>query len=102
MEGEKKNKETQMFIIKLTTNSKKNLQTRPERGWKNQQPVTCVSEITMKLSICLLLAVVAAASADEGFYQQQPVAQSAPSGYGYNNYYDYQSQPVKKQGYVGD
>ena len=54
----------------------------------------------MKLSICLLLAVVAATSADQGFYQPQPVAQSAPSGYGYNNYYDQQYQPVKRQGYV--
>ena len=55
--------------------------------------------MTMKLSICLLLAVVATASADQGFYQQsQPVAQSAPSGY--NNYYDQQYQPVQKQGYV--
>ena len=52
----------------------------------------------MKLSICLLLAVVAAASADQGFYQPQPVQHSAPSGY--NNYYDQQYQPAKKQGYV--
>ena len=52
----------------------------------------------MKLSICLLLAVVAATSADQGFYQPQPVAQSAPSGY--NNYYDQQYQPVKEEGYV--
>ena len=52
----------------------------------------------MKLSICLLLAVVATASADQGFYQQQPVAQSAPSGY--NHYYDQQYQPAQKQGYV--
>ena len=55
----------------------------------------------MKLSICLLLAVVAAASADEGFYQPQPyqpqaVAQSAPSGYVNENYYGY--QPPARQG----
>ena len=43
----------------------------------------------MKLSICLLLAVVAAASSDQGFYQQRPVAQSASSNQGF-----YQPQPV--------
>ena len=50
----------------------------------------------MKLSICLLLAVVAATSADQGFYQPQAVAQSAPSGYVNENYYGY--QPPAKQG----
>ena len=52
----------------------------------------------MKLSICLLLAVVATASADQGFYQQQPVAQSAPSGYFNENHYGY--QPPARQRYV--
>ena len=56
----------------------------------------------MKLSICLMLAVVAAASADQGFYQPQPVAHhSAPSSYatsGTGNYYDYPPQPQTKLG----
>ena len=52
----------------------------------------------MKLSVCLLLAVVAAVSADEGFYQPQAVAQSAPGAY--NNYYEQQYQPTRRQGYV--
>ncbi|XP_043245792.1 uncharacterized protein LOC122393639 [Amphibalanus amphitrite] len=51
----------------------------------------------MKLSVCLLLAVVAAVSADEGFYQPQAVAQSAPGGY--NNYYEQQYQPTRRQGW---
>ena len=54
----------------------------------------------MKLSFCLLIAVMAAVSADQGFYKPQAVAQSAPGGY--NNYYDYQHQPPKQQGYVRD
>ena len=54
----------------------------------------------MKLSICLLLGVVAASSADQGFYQQsqpaaQPVLQTAPSSYGYRDY-----DAPQKDGYV--
>ncbi|XP_043193533.1 uncharacterized protein LOC122365940 [Amphibalanus amphitrite] len=52
----------------------------------------------MKLSVCLLLAVVATVSADDGFYQPQAVAQSAPSAY--NNYYDQQYQPPQSQGWL--
>ena len=50
----------------------------------------------MKLSFCLLIAVMAAASADQGFYKPQPVAQSAPStGYHNENYNNYQA-PAKQ------
>ena len=55
----------------------------------------------MKLSICLLLAVVAAASADQGYYQQQhvtpSVSQAVSSSY---SHYDYDYQPPQKEGYV--
>ena len=53
----------------------------------------------MKLSMCLLLAVVATASADQGFYQPQQAVQSAPSSYSSyatENYYD--NRPPAKQG----
>ncbi|KAF0291239.1 hypothetical protein FJT64_010618 [Amphibalanus amphitrite] len=55
----------------------------------------------MKLSACLLLAVVAAVSADQGFYQPQAAAvQSAPSSYtnyAPGNYYD--QRPPARQGW---
>ena len=51
----------------------------------------------MKLSICLLLAVVAATSADQGFYQPQaetlPAPQAVFSSY---SHYDHDYPPQKE------
>ena len=62
----------------------------------------------MKLSVCLLLVVVAATSADKGFYQPQQAVQSAyetsTGSYIYDDY-EYSAQPQysvqpQREGYV--
>jgi len=51
----------------------------------------------MKLIACVLLAVLAVAAGDEGFYQQQEFASAPADTYSnYNNYYD--QQPPRQKG----
>jgi len=54
----------------------------------------------MKLIACVLLAVLAVAVGDEGFYQQQVFSSAPADTYSnYNSYYDNQ-RPAKQQGFA--